>query len=150
VSEDIGAVPAPYVLDASVVIAVARGDAEIMTLIQGFDAGGQPMLVPVLAITCASMDVRSEEADELLAGFERLEHAEVVPLQGAEEAAALAAVIAKTGLDPYDAHVAAVADETVSPVLTLDGAKWRQHAGDLDEPLHIVEISDPDDDHPRG
>jgi hypothetical protein len=29
--------------------------------------------------------------------------------------------------------------------LTLDAAKWREHAGDLDEPLHFVEIPDPDD-----
>jgi len=25
-----------------------------------------------------------------------------------------------------------------------DGGKWREHSGDLDEPLHIIEIADPD------
>jgi hypothetical protein len=39
--------------------------------------------------------------------------------------------------------VAAVADASVSRILTLDGAKWRSHPSDLDEPLHIVEIADP-------
>src|SRR5205823_3228316 len=46
-------------------------------------------------------------------------------------------------LDPWDAHVAAVADAAVCPVLTLDAARWREHAADLDEPLHVIEIADP-------
>ena len=142
-SEDSGAVPAPYVLDGSVVTAVARGDHEIMTFIQRLDGTGQPMVIPVLAITAASLDVRSEEADELLEGLELLRNAEIAPLQGAEQAARLAAVIARTGLDPWDGHVAAVADAAICPVLTLDAAKWREHAGDLDEPLYIIETADP-------
>jgi hypothetical protein len=56
VSEDGGAVPAPYVLDVSVVVAVARGDTEIMTFIQRLDGTGQPMVIPVLAITAASLE----------------------------------------------------------------------------------------------
>jgi predicted nucleic acid-binding protein len=147
-SEDSGAAPPPYVLDVSVVVAVARGDTEIMTFIQRLDGTGQSMVVPVLAITAASLDVRSEEADELLEGLELLGNAEIAPVQGAEQAAQLAAIIARTGLDPWDAHVAAVADAAVCPILTLDGGKWRQHSGDLDEPLHIIEIAEPDE--PQG
>jgi hypothetical protein len=41
--------------------------------------------------------------------------------------------------------VAAVADAAVCPILTLDAPKWRQHSGDLDEALHIIEIADPDE-----
>ena len=143
-SEDGGAVPAPYVLDVSVVVAVARGDTEIMTFIQRLDGTGQPVVIPVLAITAASVDVRSDEADELLDGLELLGNGGIAPLKGAEQAARLAAVIARTGLDPQDAHVAAVADAAICPILTLDAAKWRQHAEDLGEPLHIIEIADPD------
>jgi predicted nucleic acid-binding protein len=143
VSEDSGAVPPPYVLDVSVLIAVARFDTSIMTLIQGYDARGQSLVVPALALTGASLDVRSEDADDLLGGLERLDSAEVAPLRDAEQAARLAAVISRTGLDPWDAHVAAVADAAVCPILTLDAAKWREHASDLDEPLHIIEITDP-------
>ena len=98
----------------------------------------------MLAITAASLDVRSDEADELLDGLELLGNAEIAPLKGAEQAARLAAVIAGTGLDPWDAHVAAVADAAICPILTLDAAKWRQYAERLDEPLHIIEIADPD------
>jgi hypothetical protein len=32
----------------------------------------------------------------------------------------------------------------VLPV-TIDAPKWRQHSQDLDEPLHIIEIADPDE-----
>jgi predicted nucleic acid-binding protein len=145
VSEDSGATAPPYVLDLSVAIAVARFDASVMTLIQGYDARGQSLVIPVLALTGASLDVRTEDADDLLEGLERLGNAEVAPLRDAEQAARLAAVIARTSLDPWDAHVAAVADASVCPILTLDAAKWRQHSGDLDEPLHIIEIADPDE-----
>jgi hypothetical protein len=42
-------------------------------------------------------------------------------------------------------RTAAVADAAVCPILTLDAAKWREHSEDLDEPLHFVEIADPDE-----
>ena len=103
------------------------------------------MVIPVLAITAASLDVRSDEADELLEGLELLGNAEIAPVRGAEQAARLAAVIARTGLDPWDAHVAAVADAAVCPILTLDAVKWRSYAGSLDDPLHVIEIADPDE-----
>lgn len=141
-----GAVPHPYVLDVSTLAAVARGDSEVMNLIQILDASGRPLVVPALAVTGASLDARSDEADETLEGLELLEGAMIAPVRDAEQALALAAVIARTGLDPWDAHVAAVADASVCPILTLDGPKWRQHAHDLDEPLHFVEIADPDED----
>jgi predicted nucleic acid-binding protein len=65
-------------------------------------------------------------------------------VRDAEQAVRLADVIARTGLDTWDAHVAAVADAAICPILTLDASKWREHAGDLDERLHFVEIADPD------
>jgi predicted nucleic acid-binding protein len=67
--------------------------------------------------------MRSDEAAELLEGLERLSNAMVAPLRDAEQAVRLAAVIARTGLDPWDAHAAAVADASVCPILTLDAAK---------------------------
>ena len=144
-SEDSGDTAPPYIVDLSVAVAVARFDASVMTLIQGYEARGQSLVLPVLALTGASVDVRTEDADDLLEGLERLENAEVASLRDAEQAVRLAAVIARTGLDPWDAHVAAVADAAACPILTLDAPKWRQHSGDLDEPLHIIEIADPDE-----
>lgn len=143
-SAETGARPAPLVLDASVLTEVARADSDVMTLIQGWDAAGQPLVLPALAITAASLDMRSQDAEDLLHGLEQLESAMVAPLRDTAQSTRLAAVINRTGLDPWDAHVAAVADTSVCPIATLNADKWRKHARDLDERLHFVEITDPD------
>jgi predicted nucleic acid-binding protein len=150
VTEVTGAAPPPYVLDVSVLTAVARADAAVTAFALNVDAGGRTVVIPALAMTAASLDVRSPDADQALRGLERLQNAMVAPVHGARQAVRLAAVITRTGLDPWDAHVAAVADASICPILTLDGAKWRQHASDLDEPLHIVEIADPDEGESRA
>ena len=142
-SEDAEPVPAPWVLDVSVLAEVARGDTRTMMMIQELDARGRPLIIPALAVTGASLDMRSEEAAELLEGLERLEKAIMAPLRDAEQVVRLAAVVARTGLDPWDAHAAAVADASVCPILTFDAPKWRQHSRDLDDQLHIIEIADP-------
>lgn len=144
-SEDGSASPAPYVADASVLIELARGDAGIGTLIQELDAAARPLIVPVLAVTAASLDMRSEDAAGLLEGLELFGNVMIDPLQDAEQALDLAKVIARTGLSPWDAQTALIADAEVCPILTLDGAKWREHSHDLNEPLHFVEIADPGD-----
>ncbi len=128
--------------------AVARGDADIIALVQQNDARGQPIVIPALALAGAALDTRSEEGDDLLAGLELLEVVTVAPLSGAEQAARLAHLIARTGLDPWDAHVAAIADVAICPILTLNAAKWERPSVDLDDPLHIIEIADPGDQKP--
>ena len=140
--------PTPFILDTSVVTAVACAKPDIVGLIQGYDGRNQPMVIPSLAITGASLDARNEEADDLLAGLELLDNVTIAPLNGAEQAARLAEVVARTGLDPWDAHAAAIADVAICPILTLNAAKWREHAADLDEPLHIIEIADPGERYP--
>lgn len=145
-SDDGGGVPTPLILDVSVLIEITHRDTDIMTLIQDYDAAGQPIVVPALAVTAASIDTRNEEAADLLGGLELFENIEIAPLQGVERALALAAVMARTGLEPWDTHVAAIADASICPILTLDAAKWRQHSEDLDDRLYIVEITDPDEE----
>jgi predicted nucleic acid-binding protein len=144
VSEDTGAVPLPYILDVSVLTAIARADSEVTGLVLELDARGQPLVLPVLSLAAASLDARG--ADDALRGLEQLDNIEVAPLRDADQAAGLAAVMARTGLDPWDAHVAAVADAAICPILTLDAAKWHGLPADPDAPLHIIEITDPDDD----
>ena len=119
-----------------------------MDFIQEYDARGQLLVIAALAIAGASLDARSEEADDLLGGLELLDNATIAPLLGTDQAARLADIIAGTGLDPWDAHVAAIADMAIYPILTLDAAKWRQPSADLDEPLHIIEIFDPGEQEP--
>ena len=143
-------VPAPLILDTSVVTAVARADPDIIGLVQSYDSRNQPMVVPALVITGASLDARSEEADDLLAGLELLDNVTIAPLNGAEQATRLAEVVVRTGLDPWDAHAAAIADVAICPILTLNGVKWREHIADLDESLHIAEVSDPGEQYPEN
>lgn len=138
----------PLILDTSVLTAIARGDADIIALVQEYDVRGQPIVIPALAMAGASLDTRSEEGDDLLAGLELLGVVTVAPLSGAEQAARLAHVIARTGLDPWDAHVAAIADVAICPILTLNAATWQRPSADLDDPLHVIEIADPDDQKP--
>jgi predicted nucleic acid-binding protein len=135
----------PVVLDTSVITEVARGDSDIITFIQRYDARGQAMVIPAMAIAAASLDSRGEESADLLGGLELLDNATIAPLRGTEQAIRLADIIARTELDPWDAHVAAVADASICPILTLNAAKWRQPSADLDQPLHVIEIADPDD-----
>ena len=134
----------PLVLDTSVITEVARGDSDMIIFIQRYDAREQAHVIPALAITGASLDARGEDSEELLGGLELLDNVTIAPLRGAEQAARLAEVIARTELDPWDSHVAAVADASICPILTLNAAKWRQPSATLDEPLHIVEIADPE------
>jgi predicted nucleic acid-binding protein len=143
VSGDGGASQTPWAPDVSVLIAVARDDQDVMSLIQNLDALGRPLVISVLAMTAASLDMRTGDTEPLLHGITQLGNAMTAPLADAEQAVALAGVISRTGLDPWDAHVAAIADVAVCPILTLDAAKWRPHLHDLDEALHIVEIGDP-------
>jgi hypothetical protein len=132
------------VLDAGVATAIARGDGRVMSLVQALDAHGRPLLIPALALTGALLDTPGEESRAILNGTEILANAIPAPLQGTAQAARLAEVIRRTGLDPWDAHTAAIADKAVCPILTLNAAKWRQHSRDLEEPLHFIEIDDPD------
>ena len=143
-SDDAGAALPPYVLDASVITELARGDYELMTFIQRLDAAGRPMVVPVLAVTAAALDTHSGDAEAILEGLERMGGTMTAAVADTEQAVRLAAVISRTGLDPWDAHTAAVADASVCAILTLDGPKWREHARDLEEPLVYVEIAEPD------
>jgi predicted nucleic acid-binding protein len=136
--------PTPFILDTSVLTAIARGDPDIIALIQSYDSRNQPKVIPALAIAGARLDARGDEAGDLLAGLELLDNAMVASLSGSDQATRLADVIARTGLDPWDAHAAAIADVAICPILTLNAAKWREHAADLNEPLHIAEIADPE------
>jgi predicted nucleic acid-binding protein len=127
----------------SVPVAVARADADVTRLLPNLDAQGKPLIIPVLAMAAASADARTNDADVTLRGLERLDSVLVAPLRDAEQATRLAALAAKAGLEQADAHVAAVASASACPILTLDVAKWRQHAADLDEPLVAIEIAEP-------
>ncbi|GIH62888.1 hypothetical protein [Microbispora siamensis] len=136
----------PYILDTSVLADVARGDADLIGLLQDFDRARQPLIVPALAASGALLDGRgTPDAQALLAGLVAFEHAIVAPLDGIAQSAKVVDMMSITGLDIYDAHAAAIADVSVCPILTLDSDKWQQPSHALDNPLHVIEIADPDE-----
>jgi hypothetical protein len=53
----------PFILDCSVLKATAHADPDILGFMAMLDARGQPLVIPALAITGASLDVHNEEAD---------------------------------------------------------------------------------------
>lgn len=120
-SEDSGPKPAPLILYVSILKEVARGDVGVMSLLLGYDAEGQSLIIPVLAVTAASADMSSDDAAAALAGLGRLGNVVTAPLANISQAVRLAEVISRTELDPWDAQVAMIADVSVCPILT---AKW--------------------------
>jgi hypothetical protein len=66
VSEGGNPVPPPYVLDLSILTAVARGDAGVTGLLLILDRRGQPLVLPVLAVLQASLDTRTADGDRAL------------------------------------------------------------------------------------
>ncbi|MEV4113416.1 hypothetical protein [Nonomuraea sp. NPDC049695] len=133
----------PLILDTGVLAELARGDLNLMEMVARWDEQGQPMVVSVVAIASAARDSGSKDATDLLLGIATMERITVAGLREPEHGITLASVLGRTGLDWGDAHVAALADASVCPILTLDGSHWTQAARAFDEPLHVIEISDP-------
>ncbi|MEU6729814.1 hypothetical protein ABZ917_39445 [Nonomuraea wenchangensis] len=136
-------VPAPYILDAGVLAEIARGDADLIGLVLDYDRIGQPLVISALTAAGALLDAPGEEASALLSGLTAFEHVQVAALDGVEQAALLAQMIQRTGVDPWDAHVAALALMATCPILTLDRSRWERTAAGLDDPLYVIEIADP-------
>ena len=76
-SEDAGAALPPYVLDVSVLGAIARADAGVTGLVMNLDARGQPLAIPALAMAGASLDARSEDEHVARRGLEPLHVIEI-------------------------------------------------------------------------
>jgi hypothetical protein len=137
--------PTPYILDTSVLQELVRGDGDLISLIQDFDRTGQPMVAPVLAVAGALLANRGvTDAEATLAGLSAFGNVAIAPLDGVDQAADLVDMIAATGLDPWNAHVAAIANVSVCPILTMNAADWQEPSAALEHPLHSIEIAEPD------
>ena len=108
-----------------------------------FDASGQPLIIPPVAAIAALTDLHTEEATPALRGLEQLANVTTAGLGSIKQASAVAWVIARTDLGLADANATALALTEAGRILTLDAGKWRQHAGDPELPLTVVEIADP-------
>ncbi|WP_188191003.1 hypothetical protein [Nonomuraea sp. SYSU D8015] len=115
-----------------------------MEMVARFDAEGQPMVMSVLAIAGASLDCDgAKDATDLLLGIATMEQITVAGAREPEHGTVLASVLDRRELGWGDAHVAAIADASVCPVLTLSRSHWEKAAQAFDEPLHIIQIANP-------
>ncbi|MFC4116997.1 hypothetical protein [Nonomuraea zeae] len=133
----------PLILDTGVLVELARGDLNLMEMVARWDEQGQPMVMSVVAVAAAARDSGSKEAADLLLGIATMAQITVAGLREPEHGITLASVLSRTGLDWGDAHVAALADTSVCPILTLEGSHWSAAVRAFEEPLHVIEISDP-------
>lgn len=133
----------PLILDTGVLVELARGDLNLMEMVARWDEQGQPMVMSVVAVASAARDSGSKDATDLLLGIATMDQITVAGLREPEHGITLAAVLNRTDLDWGDAHVAALADTSVCPILTLDGSHWAPTIRAFEEPLHVIEISEP-------
>lgn len=66
------------------------------------------------------------------------------PVGDVSQALRLREIAEKTGLDICAAHVAVVADASICPILTFDADRWQRVSASLPDPLHVIEITDPE------
>ncbi|MGP4104559.1 hypothetical protein [Nonomuraea sp. KM90] len=133
----------PLILDTGVLVELARGDLNLMEMVARWDEHGQAMVMSVVAVASAARDSGSKDATDLLLGIATMDQITVAGLPEPEHGIALASVLGGTELDWGDAHVAALADTSLCPILTLDGSHWAPAIRAFEEPLHVIEIPDP-------
>jgi predicted nucleic acid-binding protein len=66
------------------------------------------------------------------------------PVGDVSQALRLTDIAEKTGLDVCAAHVAAAADASICPILTLDADRWQRASASLLDLLYIIEIAEPE------
>lgn len=134
----------PYVLDDLTLSEIARGDADLIRLLLSYDASGQALIVPVLAAAAAYESCPTMDAADSLRGLPDLDHAMPAAVGDVSQALRLMEIAGKTGLNLCAAQVASVADASICPILTLDADRWRRASASLPDPLHVIEIAEPD------
>ncbi|GAA4196632.1 hypothetical protein GCM10022252_44270 [Streptosporangium oxazolinicum] len=124
---------------------MACGDVNLIGFLQDFDRAGQSLVISSLTAVGALLDSQGlPDTQALFIGLPAFERTTVAPLDRIHQAAKLADIISATGLNAWDAHVAAIADVAVCPILTLDASRWTQLSRALDNPPYIIEIADPE------
>lgn len=136
-----------FVLDATVVSEVARGDSPLITLLFEFDAQGLRLMVPALVVAAVAAEMGGADEGFLPAvrGITRLEHGVYAPLGDFDDALELGQVA--TGMFPdgrglwEDAHTVLLARLEGADILTLDAGRW---AGLELDGVRVTEVADPE------
>ncbi|GII76761.1 hypothetical protein Sru01_17430 [Sphaerisporangium rufum] len=135
-----------FILDAGVLMEVARGDAGVIHLLQGMDAAGIGLVVPALAVTGAALDIGArDEQMALIRGVARLESAALAGVVTFDDATDLAhgRRAARSLEELWDVQAALQAVMRGCPVLTTDHARWKEASREV-RGLNVVEIAELD------
>ncbi|RJL23224.1 hypothetical protein [Bailinhaonella thermotolerans] len=139
-----------YVLDAALLCEIARGDADIIALVQALDAAQVPMTVPLLAVTAAAVDVDGHpEMMAVVRGVCRLDTAWLGGILAFDDAAELAAAKSAVGdaLDTWwDVQALELALIQRRPILTTSATLWRDAVRTVGgRTLIVVEVAELDE-----
>ncbi|MEO3853986.1 hypothetical protein [Acrocarpospora sp. B8E8] len=134
---------ASYVLDASVVSEVARGDGDLITMLFGLTSQRIRVVVPALVVSSVAAEL-GEPSGFLPAvrGIARLEHGSYGSLADFDDALELGRVLGRLGEEARwpDAHTVMLARRWRGQILTLDTSRWKGY--ELDG-VPVAEVADP-------
>ncbi|MEZ0073455.1 hypothetical protein [Planotetraspora sp. GP83] len=135
-----------YVLDATVVSEIARGDLPLIAMLFGLDGRGLPLVVPALVVASVAAEMGGGDESGFLPavrGIARLEHGAYGGLGDFDDALELGRVAARLGDKQRweDAHTVMLARLWQADILTLDAARW--DGQELDG-ARVSEIADPE------
>ncbi|WP_067542070.1 hypothetical protein [Nocardia crassostreae] len=117
-----------YVLDDTLLRALAQGDDDVANLIASLDARNVRMAVPVNTLLMAQAGLSDEQSEYLNAVVERVPHIRLDDLTELDHISAIARVEAwiREPEDIAAAHALALAKLLDCPILTLDLQRWKR------------------------
>ncbi|MFC0862322.1 hypothetical protein ACFHYQ_08435 [Sphaerimonospora cavernae] len=136
-----------FVLDAAFLKEAARGDIDIINMIQQFDAERVALVIPALAATAAAIDVGgTPERVAVLRGICRLDSARFAGLVDFDDTTELARMrLAVEALpDLWDVQAAEQAIMRSCPVLTVNYGLWKSAVHEASGELTVVEVAELD------
>lgn len=137
-----------YILDASLLAEVGRGDNDVIALLQALDAADVAIVVPALAVTGATVETAAtNEQLAVMRGVGRLDSATFAALAAFDDTVDLGRMRLETDAPSqlWDVQTALQAVLRNCPILTTDAARWDAAEKELSGQLTVVEISQLDD-----
>ncbi|MBG0833244.1 hypothetical protein HS041_36695 [Planomonospora sp. ID67723] len=137
-----------FVLDAMVLTEVARGDSDIIILLQQLDADKITLIVPALAVTGAAIDIgANDEQMATVRGVCRLNSAKFAGLAAFDDSSDLARLRLEVEAfgELWDVQAAVQAVLHGCPILTTDYGRWKDAVRETRGEFAVVEVAELDD-----
>ena len=135
-----------YVIDDSVLVALAQGNNDAANVIASLDAAETRMAVPAVTLATAQAELSPDQIAILNGVVENLEHLRLDQLADVQHATELSRTLywfANPRTDISAAHAATVAKRFDWWILTLDTQRWDQVTAELPWRVDLVTLDDP-------